>query len=207
MNNIRELLREADPLRLEATYSQNQREASRRVVLSAAVRHRPPAQARVRSRPWIGALALAAGFILLALLGLRVWSPLITEVRAAVRFEVRLAETAPAPGLREYKVPGSDRSVYLYDQAIVSNADIAAARVIRGATASEYNVEVTFTATGAGKMRAATGKHIGKPVAILIDGQVIMVPTVRTAIGETAVITGDLTRAQAERIAKGIQGR
>jgi preprotein translocase subunit SecD len=64
-------------------------------------------------------------------------------------------------------------------------------------------VAVEFNAAGAKKMRSATEKHIGKPVGIIIDGQVVT-PVLRTAISGSAVVSGNFTRAQAERIAKGI---
>jgi len=53
-------------------------------------------------------------------------------------------------------------------------------------------------------MRQPTTTHIGKPVAILIDGDVALAPTVKSPIGAAAMITGDFTRADAERIADGI---
>jgi preprotein translocase subunit SecD len=53
-------------------------------------------------------------------------------------------------------------------------------------------------------MRAATGGHIGKPVAILLDGQMVMAPVVKASLGASAEITGNFTKAQAERIVEGI---
>jgi preprotein translocase subunit SecD len=144
-------------------------------------------------------MVIAASF-----LGARVRSLFVSDAQAAVRFEVRLAEDRPVLGLREAKVSGSDRSVYLHDEVIVTNGDIAAARVVQGGDPSQYGVSVEFNASGAEKMRAATGNHIGKPVAILLDGQVVMAPVLRTPIGAAAVVTGNLTRTEAERIASGI---
>jgi hypothetical protein len=48
--------------------------------------------------------------------------------------------------------------------------------------------------------------HLGKPVAILIDGSVVIAPTVKSAIGAAAIISGDYTQADAQRIAAGITG-
>jgi len=48
--------------------------------------------------------------------------------------------------------------------------------------------------------------HLGKPVAILIDGSVVIAPSVKSAIGAAAVITGDYTQADAQRIAAGMTG-
>jgi preprotein translocase subunit SecD len=147
-------------------------------------------------------MVIAASF-----LGSRARSPFVSDLQAAVRFEVRLAEDKWAPGLREAKVSGSDRYVYLHDEVIVSNGDIAAARVIPGGGPSQYSISVEFNASGAERIRAATGNHIGKPVAILLDGQVVMTPVVRVPIGPAALITGNFTKAEAERIANGVGPR
>jgi len=122
-------------------------------------------------------MVIAASF-----LGAVVWSLFISDLQAAIRFEVRLAEDRPAPGLRAAKVSDSDRTVYLHDEVIVTNSDIAAAQVVQGSRPSQYGVSVEFNASGAEKMRAATGNHIGKPVAILVDGQVVVAPVLRTPI-------------------------
>jgi preprotein translocase subunit SecD len=53
-------------------------------------------------------------------------------------------------------------------------------------------------------MRQATANHIGRPLAILIDGEVITAPVVRGPISTSALISGDYTRAEADRIVNGI---
>lgn len=202
MKTIGELLRDADPLQHESTYSPSQREVRRQAVLTAASGSRPPAGGGSRWRT-AAVVTVAVAVIATSLLRSRV-SPFVSELQAAVRFEVRLAENNPAPGLREAKVSGSDRSVYLRDEVIVNNGDIAAARVVPGDGPSQYSIGVEFNASGAGKIRAATGNHIGKPVAILLDGQVVMTPVVRVPIGASAVISDNFTKAEAERIVNGI---
>ena len=124
----------------------------------------------------MAALATVALMVIAAsFLGSRVWSVLVGDLQgAAVRFEVRLAEDSPGSGLREAKV-GSDRSVYLHDDVVVTNGDIAVARVVPGPAPSDYSVGIEFKPSGAEKMRAATGNHIGKLLAILLDGQVVVV--------------------------------
>jgi preprotein translocase subunit SecD len=158
----------------------------------------------MRSRSRIAAFAAVASIAVAApFVGSRGWSLFVGDLRAAVRFEVRLAEDKPAPGLREVKVAGSDRSVYLHDEVVVSNGDIAAARLVQGSP-TQYGVGIEFNTSGAEKIRAATEGHIGKPVAILLDGQVVMAPVVKASLGASAVITGKFTKSQAERIVEGI---
>lgn len=202
MKNIRELLRDADPLRYEPMWPAGRRDSCRRAVLAAA--SSTGAQAGERSR--IAVFATAALMAITAfVLGALVWSLFIRNLQAAIRFEVRLAEDRPAPGMREAKVSGSDRSVYLHDEIVVTNSDIAAARVIQGGSPSRYGVSVEFNASGTEKIRIATRNHIGKPVAILLDGQVVMAPVLRSPIAASAVITGNFTRNAAEKMVKGIE--
>ena len=124
MKNLRELLRDGDPLQHEPTPPPGQRAFRRQAVLAVASGPRPPA-GRGRSR--ITVFAAAALLVISAsFFGSLVWSLFVSDLQAAVRFEVRLAEYRPAPGLREAKVSGSGQSVYLHDEVIVTNSDIAA---------------------------------------------------------------------------------
>jgi hypothetical protein len=204
MKSIKELLRDADPLVHEPMTSSEQRDYRRRAVLAADSRSRDRAGAEPLSRV---ALFVALGFVMIVVLFLaeRIWPPIFSNVYAAtVRFEVRLAEEKPAAGLSEAKVSGTDRSVYVDAEAIVTNSDISRASIIQVDHSSQYSVGVEFNPSGAEKIRAATASHIGKPVAILLDGKVIMAPTVRQPIAESAVISGDLSKTEAEKIVKGI---
>jgi hypothetical protein len=202
MMNIGELLRDADPLQYEPAVSSRQRDLQRQTVLAAASSTHVDPRARSRAALLVAAMTV----IVVSLIGARVWSPFSPDVQAAVRFEVRLAEVKPAPGLREAKVEDSGRFIYLHQEVVVSNDDIAEARIV-SISASQYNVSVTLNKTGADKMQAATSGHIGRLLAILLDGQVVMAPVIRSPIEGSAVITGNLTKAQAERIVNGITTR
>jgi SecDF, P1 head subdomain len=204
MTNLRELLQDADPLAHEPLAPPQRHAARRAAVLAAASTPGARAAAAPRSRMAVFA-AVAVLLLVAAFLGARMWSPFVSDVQAAVRFEVRLAEEQPAPGLREAKIGDTGRSVYLHAETIVTNSDIASAQVVPGDAPAEYRLDVKFTAGGAAKMRAATASHIGKPVAILLDGQVVMAPVVRTPIADAAMVTGHFTRDQAEKLASGIR--
>jgi preprotein translocase subunit SecD len=148
----------------------------------------------------------AVALILLGALavGSRIWSPGGATLQAAVRFEARLAEDGPGPGLREVQLSGSRAPIYLHQEVIVSNEDVAQSRVVAADDPARFNIALQFTIAGAEKMRRATADHVGRPIAILIDGEVVMAPTLRGQISESALVTGDFTRSQAERIANGI---
>jgi preprotein translocase subunit SecD len=127
-----------------------------------------------------------------------------TASPATTAFEMRLAEEQPAAGLVEAAVPDSTRKVYLHREAIVTNADVVRASVVPGITAANFNVAVAFNSGGAARMARATASHVGKPVAILINGRVVAALTVRAQISDQAVISGDFDNGQASAIAAGL---
>lgn len=150
------------------------------------------------------AAAGAAGAFAVAAYGVpELLSP---AVAAQVRFEVRLAESEPAPGLQVASVGNSGRLVYVHPETVVINDDIAHASVIDNGSA-QFSVGVQFLPGGADRMRRATAAHTGRPVVIMLDGVVVMAPTLRSPIGDAAVISGPFTKAEAERIAAGIERR
>jgi len=201
MKTLPDLLRDADPLANEPARTAQQRRAARSAVLDAprGVEHPPRRRAVV--------VAIAAAILTVVGAGFFEWSRTAVDVVAAVRFEVRLAEDAPANGLRAVTVPGSSRTIYLHPDIVVTNSDIAQAQVIPGGSPATFGVSIAFTRDGATKVSNATQGHVGKPVAILIDGAVVAAPTLRSAISASAVISGDFTKAEADRIASGILRR
>jgi len=152
-------------------------------------------------------LALAAAAVAAVVTGDLYWTRGGFDVIAAVRLDVRLAETNPAADLRPAVVAGSGERIYLHPETVVNNSDIVRAEVIPGSTPSTFGVSVTLTRDGAARMFQATQSHLGRPLAILIDGQVVAAPVVRGAIGASGIISGAFTRAEADRIAAGIIGR
>ena len=123
---------------------------------------------------------------------------------AAVRLEIRLAEERPAPGLVVAATPGSQRLIYLHQEVVLGNDDIGQSWVVDDGS-GKYGVGLEFLPDGAGRLRQATARHIGRPIAVLVDGRVVLAPVVRSAIDQSAIITGDFTRAEAERIAEGVR--
>lgn len=200
---LRDRLRDADPIRL-APPRDDDRARVRQQVLAAAQAdsdgdHRRSPALRRRT-VFVMAIATLAAVIA----GSQLWPRGGTVLQAAVRFEARLAEVHAATDLEPSRIAGKEESIYLYQDVTVSNADVADARVVPGADADHFGVTVRLTADGARKMREATADHLGRPIAILIDGQVVAAPILRSPIEDTALISGDYTQAEAERIANGI---
>lgn len=196
-------MQDADPVRLEAPLTETAREQLGRKIVrdAAAVRSRTPARSRLTFAMTLAMVVLGA-----AALGYGLWARGVTPLLAAVRFEVRLAEEQPAPGLVVAQAPNSGRVLYLHPEIVVSNDDIAQSWVTQDGP-DRFNVAVQLSPSGADRMRQATAMHVGRPVAVLIDGRVVMAPVVRSPVSDSAVITGTFNRAEAERIAGGMRLR
>jgi hypothetical protein len=208
MTTVSDLLRDADPLRDEPARSDDERHRVRAVVLAAAAGEPPRTEPMWRGRRAALVTALAMLAILALAAGSRLWSGGgVTVHAAAVRFEVRLAEIAFAPGLRPAPVVGSDRVIYLHPETIVTNDEILRSVVVANGDRSGFGVAVTFNAAGAEHMRRATASHLNAPLALIVDGDVISAPTLRSPIRESAIVSGNFTQAEAERIAEGMRIR
>jgi preprotein translocase subunit SecD len=198
MTPLREALRNADPLLTDMPAWHLARAQVRRVAVEAASGVAGPAVVGRRS----AALVFAIGGAVLAGAGVYVWSG-AARVEAAVRFEVRLAEERPAAGLTAAAVGDSSRVIYLHDEVVLANGDVVRARVVETG-ADRFGVEVELAPDASDRLRSATSGHIGRPLAVLIDGRVVVAPVVRSAIERAAVISGDFTSADASRIAEGL---
>ena len=128
---------------------------------------------------------------------------LTTTVRR-VLFELRLAEPEPVRGLAfEATVKDSDRKIFLHYTVVITNADIKSASVVE--TAGRFDVAVTLTPEGVGKMAAATSRHVGRPLAVILDGEVVAAPMVKEPIGSRLVFGAHFTAADAKRIATALE--
>lgn len=198
MDNLTQLLQDADPLRHEGARLATDRARLRAALAEARPVAHPPSLRLARARVVALVAAAAVAVVAAYVSGMR----LTTPVAAQVRFEVRLAEEQPVPGLVAAHVEHSGQTIYLRPDTVVRNEDVARATAIEAAPG--FAVEVQLLPGAAARLRQATSGHIGRPVAILLEGRVVMAPLVRSPIDAAAVITGPLTQAEAHRIAEGI---
>jgi hypothetical protein len=203
MSSLTNLLQDADPVRHEAPRLDAERERIRQAILRATPPKRQSKSIRARLTIVAALAIVVAGAVAL---GHQVWLHGTTPVLAAVRFEVRLAEDQPIPGLVVAQIARSSRVIYLHPEIVVDNDDVAQSWVLQDGPTG-FGVAVQLLPSGAERMRQATTDHLGRLVAILIDGAVVTAPVVRSPISDSAVISGDYTRREAERIADGIGTR
>ena len=128
------------------------------------------------------------------------------QVTTGSRFALYLAESLPRQGLLEMTDLNSKGKVYLHPEAVVTNKELVAAQVQPSSQPGFFEIEFAFDEEGARRLESATGDHIGKLLAIVVEGNVISAPVLRGRIYDTAVLSARLSREEAERIATGIKG-
>jgi hypothetical protein len=192
----------------------------------AAPKQEPPPVEQARRRSgWIkgkGSPTMIARYLVCTTLLLPLLSGCGATAEPAasptVKLEIRRAADKPAEGLAEVTVTvrNSTHKVYMHKEAIIDNADIVSAEVVKDKTVAARNdpegerfgVEVKLTKEGQEKFTKLTTDSVGQPIAILIDGQIVSAPFVRAPIASRKIeILGDFKEAEAERIAKGIVGK
>jgi preprotein translocase subunit SecD len=144
-------------------------------------------------------------FMCLALLAANTQAQESTKTRVILEF--RLAEISPSEGLQEVTIEDTNEKLYLHKEVIINNKDVAAARAIPSFTPRSFDIEIEFSEEGADRISRVSAENIGKHIAILMDGKVIVAPILRSAISHKAVITGrapSFTKEEAEELARKI---
>ena len=114
--------------------------------------------------------------------------------------EIRAASATLVSGWQQMSSPGGD-PLWVAPTVQLSSADIARAEARSDPPGP--SVALLLTDEGAKKMSALSAAQANKPIALLLDGQVIWAPIVRGSIGKEVRLTGGqggLTKAQIDRL-------
>jgi len=115
--------------------------------------------------------------------------------------EIRAASSTAVSGWRQMSSPGGT-PLWVAPTVQLTSADIARAEARTDPDAGP-SVAILLTDEGARKMSALSATQADKPIALLLDGQVIWAPIVRGSIGKEVRLTGGnggLTQAQIDRL-------
>jgi len=115
--------------------------------------------------------------------------------------EIRAASSTAVSGWRQMSSPGG-APLWVAPSVQLTSADIARAEARTDPEAGPF-VSILLTDEGARKMSELSASQANKPIALLLDDQVIWAPIVRGSIGKEVRLTGGnggLTKAQIDRL-------
>lgn len=123
----------------------------------------------------------------------------VNQVRELIGTTAQLTFWEQATESAEIASPSAETSGFV--KTNLTGADIREANVSFDTNTGEPQVQITFTSEGAKKFADITTRNVGKPVAIVLDNQLIQNPVVNQPIltGD-AVITGGFTLEAAKQI-------
>jgi hypothetical protein len=120
-----------------------------------------------------------------------------------VSFAIHLLAPGPGRGVVEAASREGGEPVHMLPERYVSNADIESAWVEQAD--SRCQVGIRLTDEGTEKLARLTRGHIGDQLALVIDGEVVMTPTIRSKITDGVVaLTGDFSDSRCAEIARGL---
>ncbi len=109
------------------------------------------------------------------------------------------SETLPFANAR----PGAETSLRVMKQAVLDAADVASATTQKDPITGDNSVRVTLTEKGKERFAKLTEQSIGKRLAVIVDGKIMIAPVIRERIaGGSLVVTGNLTSKDAEELAE-----
>lgn len=115
--------------------------------------------------------------------------------------EIRAAATSAVSGWQQMTAPNGS-AIWVAPDVPLTSRDIARAEARTDPDAGP-SVAIVLTDAGAQKMAALSAAQANKPIALLLDGNVIWAPVVRGAIGKEVRLTGGnggLTKTQIDRL-------
>jgi preprotein translocase subunit SecD len=115
--------------------------------------------------------------------------------------EIRAAASTAVSGWKQMASPSGD-PLWVAPEVKLTSADIARAEA-RNDPQAGPSISMVLTDEGAKKMAALSAAQSNKPIALLLDGEVIWAPMVRGSIGKEVRLTGGdggLTQQQIDRL-------
>ncbi len=128
-----------------------------------------------------------------------------------VAFELRLATATPRDGATPAVLPGPHpQTVYLSPVVEFTNADVVRTRVVirKGEYESSSLAEVHLSRDAAARMAELTRGHQDEMMAILLDGKVMMAPTIKAVITDRFTVSGrEMTHDEVVTLARNLAGQ
>lgn len=92
-------------------------------------------------------------------------------------------------------------SLEIRDGKGIRDAQLSAGRFNK----DSFDVSLEFDAQAAKQMRSLTRNFLGRRLGVIVNGELVMAPTIRAEIGERAMITGNFTKAEAQALVDSLE--
>ena len=113
--------------------------------------------------------------------------------------EFRLEADSPAPSGAVPFTDPTGRPILLRPDVVIRNVDISS--VVVEESQGHFSVGLRFIPSAASRLQRETAANVGRRMAVLLDGKVLVAPVIRSAVAAEARIDAGFTQEEAYRIA------
>ena len=113
--------------------------------------------------------------------------------------ELKLASDQPADGMEPLRLYGTERDVYVAEDPLLTNKDIATVEKAYDSQ-GERALVLHFTDVGAQQIRDFTRAEGDAMIALVVDGTLMLALPVRSEIGKSAMISGNMAQVEIDRL-------
>ncbi len=121
--------------------------------------------------------------------------------------EFRLAESESAEGLVEAQIANGGETIYLHSEGIVPLEQIAEVVRSKDPNSGSDQIAIRFTKQGGELLNKATESNVGKRIAIVFKGQVILAPIIREKFSQNVVINGLFSETELNEVIAALKSK
>ncbi|HXU34462.1 MAG TPA: hypothetical protein VN851_28130 [Thermoanaerobaculia bacterium] len=115
--------------------------------------------------------------------------------------QIRFVAEGEAKGATRMVDPDGN-PLWVEPEVVISTPDVDNVHVNLELDLVHYAVTLYFTPQAAQRLHEATTNKLGRQVAILLNGSVVVAPRIQSAIGPSAMISGRYTKDEAVHLAQ-----
>lgn len=121
--------------------------------------------------------------------------------------EIRPARDDPSPGFTEMIGERFDRPVYVADDVLFTNADVAATWTEGPSPIQGYVIGLTFTESAQPRVEDLSREYTGERWAVLLNGELFVAPRIAEPFRERVLLANGFNETAAGNFARGIVRR
>jgi SecD/SecF fusion protein len=105
----------------------------------------------------------------------------------------------------EGKPERAPQTIFVKNRAEMSGKSVKSAQAFLAPGKLAYEIEVRLTSEGADQMKKLSTENEGRPMAIVLDGEVLSAPTINSVLGDQFQITGSFNEKSARDLASAME--
>ena len=122
------------------------------------------------------------------------------------KLEFRLAWDEPGPNRTAATDPDDGRTLYMSTEPLLTGVDVMDALLVLDHL-GQPAISITLHEDASNRLEAATGKHLDKPVVILVDDKILSTPIIKSPMRDSILLSGALPENTRKKLLESLGAR